>query len=523
MRRPAVSVSSLPSRFGKGLLFFLIFTTSLLSAQEKKQIEIVRAGSLEGFKVDGVEVRRLMGDVVFKQGDTYMYCDSALFYEAMNTIDAYGTIRIEGPRARLYGDFLHYNGDTEQADITGRMVRMTDGKMELVTTALQYDLRQEVGAYNTGGKVTDRDNVLTSKKGYYYASDKLVFFKDEVHLTNPRFDLYSDTLKYHTPTEIAYFFGPCHTYSKGKDSTHIYCEYGWYNTKTEKAWFSRNAYMASKENKLVGDSVLYDKKTGIGRAWNNVSVTDTVQKIIISGDYATLDEVKNTSFVTGNSVLTKIFETDSLYLHADTLYALQDTSGRNKTYFAYRHVRIYKPDLQGQCDSLVYHTTDSMIRFIGAPILWNGPNQLTAREIDLHLSGDAISRMELTANAFITGQEDSLRYNQVKGRDMTGFFKENKLSVIYVKGNGQSVYYLRNKKKQLTGVNQGECSDMRIEIRDNKVYKIAMLTRPDATLFPVKQTTPSLMLLKDFAWYGTWQPLSRDDIFKWPSVTRADP
>lgn len=500
------------------LVFFLsVFCYSRVLAQEKKQIEIVRAGSLEGAKVNGIEVRRLVNDVVFKQGDTFMYCDSALFYETDNTIDAYGTIRIEGPRAQLFGDYLHYDGNEEKADIRGKEVRMTDGKMVLTTDALQYDLKQDIGAYATGGKVVDKDNVLTSEKGYYFASEKLVFFKDQVVLTNPKFRLASDTLKYHTPTEIAYFFGPCHIFSTTKDSAHIYCEYGWYNTKTEKAWFSKNATVTSKENKLSGDSILYDKLAGTGRAWHRVAVTDTVQKMIISGDYAFLDEKKGTSFVTGSSMLTKIFETDSLFLHADTLYALQDTSKKQKTYFAYHRVRIFKPDLQGQCDSLIYNTQDSTIWFYTVPVLWNGANQLTAEKIALVLNGNSIHRMEMYNNAFITGLEDSLRYNQVKGRDMTGYFTDNKLSTIYVKGNGQSVYYLRNKKKQLTGVNQADCSDMRIEIKDNKVYKIALENKPDATLYPIKQADPASLMLKDFAWHGSWQPLSRDDIFSWPA------
>ncbi len=508
----------------QGWLFSLVLFLSAASflsavAQEKKQIEIVKAGSLEGVKVNGIEVRRLVDDVVFRQGDTYMYCDSALFYETDNTIDAYGTIRIEGPRAQLFGDYLHYDGNEEKADITGKIVRMTDGKMELITDALQYDLKNDIGTFSTGGKVVDKDNVLTSRKGYYFASDRMVFFKDNVRLNNPKFRLESDTLKYHTPTEIAYFFGPCDIFSTGKDSAHIYCEYGWYNTKTEKAWFSKNASITSKENKLSGDSILYDKISGTGRAWQHVSVTDTVQKMIISGDYAFLDEKKGTSFVTGSSMLTKAFETDSLFLHADTLYAVQDTAKKRKTYFAYHHVRIFKPDLQGQCDSLIYNTADSTIWFYTIPVLWNGANQLTAEKIGLVLSGNTIHRMEMYNNAFITGKEDSLRYNQVKGRDMTGYFVDNKLSTILVKGNGQSVYYLRNKKKQLTGVNQADCSDMRIEIKDNKVYKIALLTKPDATLFPVKQADPASMILKDFAWHGSWQPLSKEDIFHWPEFT----
>ena len=115
---------------GKLFLFLLIFGWNINSsfAQQAKQIEIVQAGSLEGVKMNGIEVRRLVGDVIFKQENTYMYCDSALFYESTNSIDAYGTIRIEGPSAKLFGDFVHYDGNTKNADVTGKVVRMTDGK-----------------------------------------------------------------------------------------------------------------------------------------------------------------------------------------------------------------------------------------------------------------------------------------------------------------------------------------------------------------------------------------------------------
>jgi lipopolysaccharide export system protein LptA len=496
--------------------FYSVILPQQLSAQDKKQIEIVQAGSLEGVKVNGVEVRRLIGDVIFKQEDTYMYCDSAFFYEITNSIDAYGTIRIEGPKVKLYGDVLHYNGNLSKADITGKTVRLTDGKMDLTTTAMQYDLEKDIGEYQTGGKVVDKDNVLTSKKGYYYSNDRIVFFKDSVVLTNPKYVMKSDTLKYNTSNSTAYFFGPTHINSTGTDSSHIYCEDGWYNTETEKSRFTKNAYIESKVNRISGDSLLYDRITRIGRAWSHVALTDTVEKIIISGDYAYLNELSGNSFVTGSSLLTKAFETDSLFMHADTLFATQDTATKQKTYFAYHHVRLFKTDLQAQCDSLVYSTSDSTIWFYTEPILWSNKNQMTAEKIALVLKGNKINTMHLYTGAFIAGMEDSLRYNQVKGRDMTGYFTDNKLSNIEVTGNGQSIYYLRNKKQQLTGVNQADCSNMIIYLKENKISKISLLKTPDATLFPVKETDPLQLRLKDFSWKGHLQPLQMLDIFNWP-------
>ena len=88
------------------LMFFLmcciwLFITTTVQAQTGGEVEIVQAGSLEGVKRDGVEVRRLIGDVIFKRDSTYLYCDSALFYDETNSIDAYSRVRIVSTTARI--------------------------------------------------------------------------------------------------------------------------------------------------------------------------------------------------------------------------------------------------------------------------------------------------------------------------------------------------------------------------------------------------------------------------------------
>lgn len=493
---------------------FLTLLVGESFSQESRRVEIVQANSLEGVKIGGEEVRRLRGDVIFKQNTTLMYCDSALFFEKSNSIDAFGDIRIEGPDVKMIGKTLHYDGNTKQAIIT-KDVQLTDGKMTLTTQTLNYNTETDIADYSTGAKVEDHENVLTSKKGYYFSKEKMVFFKDDVVLTNPEYIIHTDTLKYHSPSATSYFFGPCYINSTGTDSSFIYCEYGWYNSNTGKSYFSRNAFIQSKSNRLQGDSILYDRKEKIGQAFRNVYVTDTVQKVIISGDYAYLNEQTHKSLVTGKAQLIKEFETDSMFMHADTLFAMEDTLKALKSYYAYKHARIYKTDLQGKCDSLVYTTADSTMRFYGDPVLWSEKNQLTADSISLTLSGNKIYSLQLRLNSLIVSQEDTLRFNQIKGRDMTGYFNNNKLYKIHVIGNGQTIYYLRNKNQQITGVNQADCSDMVIFINENKVERISLLYKPDATLFPVKETNPLDLRLKGYKWLQNYRPMSKEDIFIW--------
>ena len=505
-----------PCRFYYSLLIGVIISTAstvCLSQTKTTQITIQNANSLEGERINGVDVKKLIGNVILEHEGALMYCDSAIYNSIDNSADCYGNVRItKGDSLKMQGNYLQYDGNNRTARLV-KDVNLTDSKMVLVTDTLYYDRVKEIASYTTNARITDKENVLTSKRGYYYTKERLIYFRSDVKLDSAKYYLVCDTLKYSTASKIAFFLGPSTINSKGNDSTVIYCENGWYNTVNDKSYFGKKAIIQSKEQQLKGDSLLYDKRNGIGEAFRNVSIIDTVQQVVISGDYGKFSEKTNISYVTGIVTLAKSFDNDSLFLHADTLFASSDTLRKSKMYHAYHHVKIFKTDLQGKCDSLVYTTKDSLIRFYKDPVLWSSKNQLTAEFISLQLSNNKISEMNLQNLAFITSREDSLRYNQVKGKNMTGFFENNQLKRIVVKGNGQTVYYGRNKKEQIIGVNQAECSDLVILVDSNKVKKITMLTKPDATFFPIKEASPSDFLLKGFKWLGDLQPQKKEDIY----------
>jgi len=485
-----------------------------VSAQKTTQVEIVNADTFEGDESLGKNVSRLLGNVSFRHQGALMYCDSAYLYQETNSLDAFGSIRIiQGDSITLTGDLLRYNGNTRQSRLTGKVV-MIDKQMVLRSGVLDYDLGKETAEYTGGGELTDDKNVLTSKNGTYYSKDKMVFFSDSVTLVNPEYYIKSDTLRYKTDTETAIFEGPTRIFSTGSDSTIIYCEEGWYNTKTKRSLFRKNATITSKENRIAGDSLLYDNNTAIGMAYHNVSISDTIQQVIIAGEYGYFDDGNKLALVTGNAILTKIFETDSLFLHADTLYASQDSITQNKRWSAYYGVRIFKTDLQGKCDSLVYTSNDSVLSFYGEPVLWSLENQLTADFMNMQLADSKISELRLFNSSFITSMEDTVRFNQIKGRDMTGYFTDNKLNSIKVEGNGQSIYYTRNSKKQFTGVNRADCSDMFIVINESQINSITLINEPDATLYPIDELSSRELRLKGFVWLEEIRPVNKDDIFR---------
>jgi hypothetical protein len=178
--------------------------------------------------------------------------------------------------------------------------------------------------------------------------------------------------------------------------------------------------------------------------------------------------------------------------------------------------------MQGVCDSLVYNRTDSTIRLFYDPVLWSGVNQLTADSIYLQTANSEITNIFLTNNSFITAladsnpveTTDSARYNQIKGKNMTGFLKENELYRIDVSGNGQTIYYAKNNQQKNFGVNRADCSDLRIYVDENKVKKITLLNEPSGTLYPIKQLSVSELRLKGFSWQSSRRPESLMDLFE---------
>ena len=198
----------------------------------------------------------------------------------------------------------------------------------------------------------------------------------------------------------------------------------------------------------------------------------------------------------------------------DTTFIYESEKTEKQELFAYHKVKFFKRDLQGKCDSLYYSVSDSSMQLFGKPVLWSDENQLTADSIKVITGNKSIRSIELKGAAFIVSEEDSIRYNQIRGKFMKGYFQKNKLQLINVEGNGQTLYFAKE-KNAIKAVNRADCSDLRVYMKDNKVDRITFITKPDATLFPLDQVEVKELKLKDFTWRKKDRPLSQKAIFIW--------
>lgn len=495
------------------LIIFLLPVFGL--AQRPTKVKLIKANIARYDKTLGEDIQRLIGGVILKQDSTYLYCDSAYLYEATNSFEGFGNVRIKASDTlNIYSDYLNYDGNKKMAELQ-RNVELIDSRATLYTDHLWYNRNTKIAYYLTGGKIVDSSNVLTSHKGYYYTNLKEAYFKDSVILDNPDYVMHTDTMLYHTETEVSYFFGPTTITS---DENLIYCENGWYDTHNNKSRFSNNAYMITREQKLFGDSLYYNRELDYGKAYNNVMLQDTVQDMLVYGDYGEFKRKAGYAFVTDSAMAVMVDEEDSLFLHSDTLYIHFDSTEQIEYMQGFYKTKFYRPDMQGKADSMIYSFTDSTIYLYKDPVLWSDENQLTADSIRIAMTNNQVDSLALLGSAYIISMDDTLArntFNQIKGKIVVGHFRNNQLAVITVNGNAETVYYIREDNGGLLGINVAYSSDMRILLEDNEVVNITYIKQPDAKTYAPLQLPEELKKLKNFRWLEADRPRKKTDIFNW--------
>lgn len=294
---------------------------------------------------DTVEKQIVSGNVKFRQGSMWMFCDSAYYYPEINSLDAFGHVRMEqGDTLFVYADQLFYNGNERLAKLTNGpsepRVRLKDPSGELLTDTLDYDVDLEMGYYGCGGTLKDEVNTLTSIYGQYNSKTKDAEFFYDVELINHKdnFTLLSDTLYYNTNSHLAQIDSPTDIY--GPNDT-IFTSSGWYDTQLSNLEMTNRATIIHTDSlgratTLEGDSIVYDNATRISRAFQYRDITklssptvltDTANKMILISEYGMYNDSTKEAFATGYPLLKEYSRQDTIYLRADTIftYILQDT------------------------------------------------------------------------------------------------------------------------------------------------------------------------------------------------------
>ena len=466
----------------------------------------------------------LVGNVEFRKGGMVMTCDSAYFYEGNNSFDAFSRVKMEqGDTLFVFCDELNYDGEQEIAvavAYNGRNVRLINRDVTLETEILNYDMAQEVGYYTIGGKLSDKQNILTSREGEYFPSTKQSYFYRNVVLEpvdeNDPSRLYTDTLEYNTATHVAEIVDK--TLIIGRDGD-INSTSGTYNTETGVAnLFSRSTVKMRRGNTLTGDTIDYDRDSGIGIATGDVVMTDSARQSSVAGDYAFYNENIDSAFVTGHAVVKEYSRGDTLYLHGDTINAYTDPVDSARIINVFHRVRFFRSDMQGLCDSMSYVDLDSTMYMYRAPIVWSADRQIFGNAIELRLNDSTVERAHLPELGFIAQHIAEDCYNQLTGKNITAWFKDSELHHLLVEGNLMMIMFPMENDSTYNKFAYIESTNMDAYFKDNSLDSGRIWPENKGTVTPLYLARRNQYFLDKFAWYEVLRPQAPGDIFIIPEA-----
>ncbi|MGN6566695.1 MAG: OstA-like protein [Flavipsychrobacter sp.] len=545
------------------LLFSIHAFGQKTDTTKKVNIDIIHTTLFQSITTDSGTINKFIGDVQLKQGETLLFADSVYMNTATNNLEAFSHARIEQPGGtEALGDYMRYTSSKKLAYLKGN-VSLTDGKAKLWCEELTYDVGTKIGVYTQGGTLQNENTIVTSNEGTYNVHTKDARFTHDVIITDPEYNINSDDLGYNTDSKLVTFYS-CSVLVSGKSTLHT-CD-GTYDSKNEIAHFQGHSSVMNDDQYIEGDKLDYNKLTGYGNATGHVIVIDTTQHTTMYCGHAEYFKKKKILWATIKPVLKQVNGKDSLFIRADTFYSApipkkidsaqqgrkvkteklaskktkkktvapekeqrpdihialaEDTteadSSAPRYFIGYHHVLIFSDSMQGKCDSISYTQSDSNIRMIYKPIVWSRTSQITGDTIILHMDSSKLKSIYVPNNATVISQSGPAKakmFDQVQGKTLMGYFKNNEITNMIVKPNAEVIYYSKDDKGAYLGVQEAQSEKLRILFDNQQINRILFEQDVHQKLTPMEQADIPNLKLSRFKWLIDERPKSKEELFK---------
>lgn len=486
---------------------------------------------------DTTRLTIISGNVQLRQGNTLFFCDSCVMNNNTNTFEAWGNVHInDADTINIYSNHLRYLSKQRLAYLDGN-VRLTDGKGTLTTPDLEYNMETNIGIYTHGGKVVNKKSVLTSSEGVYYADLRDIYFKNNVVLKDPGYDIVTDSLLYNTETQTTRFIAQ--TTIKDSSGRIIKTKEGFINQQTGQAQFGQRPEIIDGDITVRSNTMFFNDSTGISIAEGNAVINNVKEKTTIIAGKVTRNKNDESFLATNKPLMILQQENDSIYVSADTLYMarLSDKFGNkdsvivdsvkgtkepkykesdstNRYFEAYRNVRVFNDSMQAVCDSMFYSFRDSVFRLYDEPVVWSQKSQITGDTILLFTKNKKADKVEAFENSFMVNELEPGVYNQIKSSRMDGWFLDGSLDSVRAMGFAECIYFLRDEDSAYSGINQSKCDVIDMYFKDKELNKVVFREEVTGTIWPIKQKGPAEMRLENFQWLEERRPKTKFEMFE---------
>lgn len=483
-----------------------------------ERVYLVHADELRYDQYSAVpDAQILKGKVHFTHSGSQLWCDSAYFFQATNSVEAFGHVRFkQGDTLSLTCEYADYDG-ADQMMHARRNVVLKHRRQTLYTDSLDYDRLYDLAYFYEGGKLVDGKDRLVSDWGAYSTATRQASFYYGVEMLSGKNRVTTDTLHYDTRTSIAHVVGPSTINSKG---TIIHTADAYLDSHTDRSQMFGRSTIVDGDRTITGDSLYHDNKNGDNEGFGNVVYIDKKDKNELHAERLSYNEKTGYGYATKRALVVDYSQKDTLWMHADSLKIYTFNIGTDSVYrkvHAFDHVRAYRNDLQAVCDSLVFSSQDSCMTMYRDPIAWNLNRQILGEEIRVYMNDSTIRKAEVIGQALSVEQADEkMRFNQVSSKRMDAFFIDGAVRRADAVGNVKSIYYNADSKDSvLTELNYLETDTLRMFMSKERQLQKIWASKATGTMYPITQVPPEKTHLPEYEWFDYIRPLDKDDIFNW--------
>jgi len=200
---------------------------------------------------------------------------------------------------------------------------------------------------------------------------------------------------------------------------------------------------------------------------------------------------------------------------------VQNTTGIDTTapvfFSGYHHVKIFSDSMQALCDSVCFTRSDSVVRMIYNPIAWSRGSQITGDTILMQLDSSSVRCMYVPDNSFVvsrSGPEQAQLYDQVQGKTLTAFFRDNAVQKMIVTPDAESIYFSKDDAGAYLGVNEAKSVLMHVYFGEQNISKIKFVKDVQQTMSPLDKVDIPNLRLSRYKWLYDNRPKSKAELFE---------
>ena len=434
------------------------------------------------------------------------------------------------------------------------------------TSRLEYRSDLNTAYFGYGTDMWQDDNMLSANDGWYDRDKELFFFRRNVHLLTKNQETWSDTLYYHRKENDVELLGQVELMDTTRNVFALAGRMEYTDSLTRVKMTITPAVMSIDENQKTherdtvyfgADTLVYRgiKRHKVDSLWKvdadkrlkdltGDPVTEYRRKAAEAAAKAAEEAAKNDPNAAGRDLgpggrpgkgARNGIQTPPSGAPAPGATPPDDQTGNPPAdttiapappeppapvdttqlsfIWATSRVKMYREDIQVSCDSLAYNDLDSLVRLYRDPLVFSdGNRQYSADSIYLVVRDRKADRARLMSNAFITTQEDTICYDQIKGAEMMAYFDTTRTLRRFDALGGATALFFLTENDALATVNKVESKMLYATFEKGKLDKIYYFDNPKNDAYPVVQLPKDERYMKGFRWDPERRPRGRRDI-----------